>query len=272
MGRFLESMGCVAAYAACLGIAVIGVGCGGESVGEQIRGGNGGTGGVFVVPESVDSTCREFCANENEGSTCGPSARPGSFNPGSSDVRQCYERCLSGYEASTGVCRDEWIDILECHIDLECEDLFGDCDSVEAIFNECVQRANNRDYCEANCPDFNIAQCEQDTTDCQAFAVANTYCDSICPTQEREQCIAQHIASGTCDYQEATDSCRAYCSGQDLSQCVDQWRSIGACEFNDGWTACLQYCPPIGSASTECADYWDATGMCPDPGTGGIRW
>ena len=45
MGRFLESMGCVAAYAACLGIAVIGVGCGGESVGEQIRGGNGGTGG-----------------------------------------------------------------------------------------------------------------------------------------------------------------------------------------------------------------------------------
>ena len=35
MGRFLESMGCVAAYAACLGIAMVGVGCGGESVGER---------------------------------------------------------------------------------------------------------------------------------------------------------------------------------------------------------------------------------------------
>ena len=35
MGRFLESMGFVAAYAACLGIAVIGMGCGGESVGER---------------------------------------------------------------------------------------------------------------------------------------------------------------------------------------------------------------------------------------------
>ena len=32
MGRFLESMGCVAAYTACLGIAVIGVGCGGEGL------------------------------------------------------------------------------------------------------------------------------------------------------------------------------------------------------------------------------------------------
>ena len=35
MGRFLESHGCVVAYAACLGIAMIGVGCGGESVGER---------------------------------------------------------------------------------------------------------------------------------------------------------------------------------------------------------------------------------------------
>jgi len=34
MGRFLESMGCVAAYAAYLGIAVIGVGCGGEDTGD----------------------------------------------------------------------------------------------------------------------------------------------------------------------------------------------------------------------------------------------
>ena len=34
MGRFLESMGCVAACAACLGIAVIGVGCGGEDTGD----------------------------------------------------------------------------------------------------------------------------------------------------------------------------------------------------------------------------------------------
>ena len=35
MGRFLESMWCVAACAACLGIAVIGVGCGGESTGDS---------------------------------------------------------------------------------------------------------------------------------------------------------------------------------------------------------------------------------------------
>ena len=35
MGRFLESAWFTAAYAACLGIAVIGMGCGGESVGER---------------------------------------------------------------------------------------------------------------------------------------------------------------------------------------------------------------------------------------------
>jgi hypothetical protein len=35
MGRFLESMWCVAACAACLGIAAIGVGCGGEGTGDS---------------------------------------------------------------------------------------------------------------------------------------------------------------------------------------------------------------------------------------------
>ncbi|MGB5284367.1 MAG: hypothetical protein WBN29_07635, partial [Polyangiales bacterium] len=35
MGRFLESMGCVGAYAAWLGIAMVGVGCGVESAGER---------------------------------------------------------------------------------------------------------------------------------------------------------------------------------------------------------------------------------------------
>jgi hypothetical protein len=35
IGRFLESMWCVAACAACLGIAVIGAGCGGEGTGDS---------------------------------------------------------------------------------------------------------------------------------------------------------------------------------------------------------------------------------------------
>ena len=243
--------------------AVMASGCGesttGGSAGTSGNAGSGGVGGAPPPPPpppAVDQSCRDWCANEPEG----PSCHQGPFE----SVQPCYEDCLRDYQnEAERQCGDEWIAIKDCQLDLDCEDLFGDCDPLDAALDECHQRAWNRDYCEANCPDFNITQCEQDTTECRQFAAANSYCESHCPTQDREECIAQQIATGTCEYREATSYCRNYCTAQDLSQCIDQWLSSGACEFNDGWTACSQFCPPIGSASRECADYWDATGMCP---------
>jgi hypothetical protein len=50
-------------------------------------------------------------------------------------------------------CGDEWIAIKGCQLDLECADLFGDCDSIEDVFSECVEatgnpRSRNLVYCE----------------------------------------------------------------------------------------------------------------------------
>jgi hypothetical protein len=64
-------------------------------------------------------------------------------------------------------CGGEWIAIKDCQLDLDCVDLFGDCDAVADAHRECDRLARNREYCEANCPDFDIAQCEQDTTECR---------------------------------------------------------------------------------------------------------
>jgi hypothetical protein len=86
-------------------------------------------------------------------------------------VQPCYEKCLRDYQTEAArECGDEWIAIKDCELDLECEDLFGDCGSVGAAFDECVQLARADDYCE-----------------------------SQCPTQDRDECIAQYLETGTCD-------------------------------------------------------------------------
>jgi len=170
---------------------LLALGCGETATGSGGMTGTGGTAGTGGAggapppppPASVDRTCRSWCANEPEGFSC--------YQGSPESVQGCYEDCLSDYQNEAArQCGDEWIAIKDCQLDLDCDDLFGDCDSVEDAHDECLVRAANRDYCEANCPDFDITQCEQDTTECRQFAQANAYCDSNCPTQDREQCRA----------------------------------------------------------------------------------
>ncbi len=168
-------------------MALLAFGCDGATTGGT--GGTAGTGGAPPPPASVDRTCRDFCANEPEGFSC--------FNGPPELVEGCYEQCLSDFQ-SYGSCGDEWIAIYDCHIALECDDLFGDCDSALEPLDECVRLANNRLYCEANCPELDIAQCEQDTAGCVAFASASRHCESACPTQDRGQCIQQYLSTGVC--------------------------------------------------------------------------
>jgi len=77
-------------------------------------------------------------------------------------VQTCYEDCLGTYQQEVQrQCGDEWIAIRGCLVHLECEDLFGDCDPIEEVFNECVEQANNRVYCETTCPEVDLAECVQ---------------------------------------------------------------------------------------------------------------
>jgi hypothetical protein len=154
-------------------------------------GGSAGTGGTAPPPPSVDQTCRDWCANETGGFSC--------YQGPPTSVQVCYEGCLRAYRNELQrQCGDEWIAIKACQVELECEDLFGDCDSVEDAFDECVRLADNRAYCEANCPELDLVSCEQDTTECREFAEANTYCESFCPTQDRQECIDQYLSTGSC--------------------------------------------------------------------------
>ena len=237
----------------------------GTSDGRLGSGGVGGTGGTSGMggtveppppPQAVDETCRDWCANEGEGASC----HEGPFE----SVQPCYESCLATYQQEVGrQCGDEWIAIKNCQLDLGCADLFGDCDSTENAYSECVTRASDREYCAGNCPDLDPNEC--DTAKCQA----NQYCESACPTLDRNQCIEQRISVDMCEHHEAVSQCRQYCAGQDLNECVSQWLADGRCEFNDGFGACISFCEPIGSASSVCADYWEQNGECPPPGTGG---
>ena len=227
--------------------------------GSSGAGGGSGTGGIVPPPPppAVDRTCRDWCANEPEGFSChqGPVE----------SVQACYEDCLEDYQREVGIqCGDEWIAIKDCEVDIECKDLFGDCDATAEAFDECVRLSANRDYCRTSCPDFDLAECEDDTTECADFAAANGYCEAQCPTQDRAQCIEQRTLTGTCDYAAATDSCRQFCSRQDLSACVEQWRSTGRCDFDSGVAACQGFCPSVGAPLDYCAEYWETTGMCPD--------
>jgi hypothetical protein len=151
-------------------------------------------------------------------------------------VKPCHEDCLEDYQREAErQCGDEWIAIQDCQLDLDCEDFFGDCDSVEDVHDECLQRAANRDFCEANCPDFDLAQCEQDTTECRQLVDANSFCESRCPNQNREACIAQYIAGGTCD-----DGCPAgeiWCDGACTPEIEPTLAGIQASVFDISCTA-----------------------------------
>jgi hypothetical protein len=184
----------------------VGVWACGDTGTSDGRSGDGGSGGTPPPPANIDQACRAWCANEPEGLSChqGPAG----------SVQGCYEDCLRDYQnEAERQCGEEWIAIKDCQLDLDCEDLFGDCDSVEDAHDECFQRAANRDYCEANCPEFDLGQCEQDTTECSEFALANSYCASNCPTQGREQCIEEYSSTGTCDRVEV--SCGELCGWPD---------------------------------------------------------
>ena len=142
MGRFLESMGCVAAYAACLGIAMVGVGCGGEdtrdSRGTRVEGtepgdcedgadndadglfdcadpsceasplcdggagGNSGTGGVGGSVLCADVDCDD--QNECTAGTCNPTDGECAHTH-VTDGTSCDFEGLPGV-CTTGVCED----------------------------------------------------------------------------------------------------------------------------------------------------------------------
>jgi hypothetical protein len=226
------------------------------SGGTAGTGGTAGVGGAPPPPPSVDKSCREWCSNEPEGFSChqGPPE----------SVQDCYESCLAQYQsAELRECGEEWIAIRDCELAQECEDLFGDCDSKEDDLDECYRLSNNREYCEANCPQLDVGQCEQDTTECRALVQAASYCQTNCSTQDLEECIQEHVETGTCTYQEATNACKTYCARQDLQECVDEWLATEGCEYDGGAAACGVLCPTYEPQS-YCAEYWEQNGDCPD--------
>ncbi len=155
-------------------------------------------------------------------------------------------------------CGEEWFAILTCQLDMECEDLFGDCYVPGGDYDECARLASEREYCEAVCPMFDLEECVQDPAPCRAKG----YCDFNGPSQDLDECMEQYTATGVCTYQAATTSCRSYCREQDLNTCVDQVLATGECEFDDGFGACAVLCPDF-QPRAYCASYWGDNGMCP---------
>ena len=53
-------------------------------------------------------------------------------------MQTCYEECLSRYRTEDlRGCGDEWIAIKNCQLDIDCQDLFGDCGEIEAAWASC---------------------------------------------------------------------------------------------------------------------------------------
>jgi hypothetical protein len=238
----------------------------GGTGGATGTGGTSGTGGMTVViPANVDQACRDFCGNEPGGLTCGPDADIEGFSPGGGTTQYCYENsCLRTYENTDAACRDKFIEILQCHTALECDDMFGDCDSHAVTYYECTQTESYRRFCADNCPHLDEAACVADRTECNQFLSAGEYCDDRCPTQDRNQCIQQRMSTGTCELRDATSSCREFCSQQDLSQCIEQLRSTSRCDFdNNAVGACALLCPPAGGYNFLCVAHWEQYNQCP---------
>ena len=144
---------------------------------DKGEGGTGGTGGAPPPPANVDQTCRDWCANEPEGFSChqGPAE----------SVEGCYQDCLDGYQFAKRVygCGDEWIAIRNCQVELDCEDLFGDCDTFDDQLRECRQPADTPAPCEQLCP--NMA-CQRDFNSptpkaCEVtLECSEVNCESVC--------------------------------------------------------------------------------------------
>jgi hypothetical protein len=107
----------------------------------------------------TDLTCRDWCVNEPQGSSC--------HQGPPESVEDCHEDCLQGYrkEEEQSGCGDAWIRIKICQLDFECEDPSGECDWHEEVLDSCR---------------------------------ANSYCQANCPTQDRQECIEQYLATGLC--------------------------------------------------------------------------
>lgn len=200
-----------------------------------------------------DQACREWCANEPENFSC--------FQGSIAAVADCYRNCgaTHQYEAER-LCDEEWLAILNCEIDLDCYDLFGDCDPQRLVYRDCVQRGDARVWCETNCPDFDLAECVADSSECSALR----FCESACPTQDQEECLAERVNLGTCSTADATSNCRQYCRTQDLGECVDEWLSTGQCDFDTTDSICRFVCPDVGLPFGYCVDYYDNYGRCPE--------
>jgi hypothetical protein len=189
------------------------VGCTETTTGNGGSGGaagSGATGGTPPPPGSVDQTCRDWCANEPEG----PSCHQGTFE----SVQPCYEKCLRDYqvEEEQRQCGGEWIAIKDCQLDLDCADLFGDCDPFTDTYNECLRLAENREYCEATCPELDPHQCAQDMSECR--------CNTRCPELDLQQCVQD---MSEC---HAVFACATRCRMQDPEECVRQYLSTGECQ------------------------------------------
>ena len=130
--------------------------------GSGASGGTGGAGGAVEIPASTDTTCRAYCANEPGGTSCGMNGSAPGLSGGDT-VQLCYENCLASYEQEASLasaCEEEWIAILECYVDLDCDDLFGDCDPAVQAYSGCnpgEPQTRNLVYCEN--PDVAAPSC-----------------------------------------------------------------------------------------------------------------
>lgn len=136
----MRNLSLIAVVAAAL------AGCG-ETSGDSPRG------------ETADVTCRDWCANEFDG----PSCHQGSFDT----VQLCYQECLSDYEEQVArSCSVEWIAFKDCQLELDCNDLFGDCDIAEQEHANCV--ATEEAQCEAESTFAQVQQQVFEETGCTA--------------------------------------------------------------------------------------------------------
>lgn len=208
----------------------------------------GGTG-----PDAADQTCRDWCANEPQEFSC--------FVGSVDQVAGCYHDCLATYgQAEAMQCGDEWIAILGCELDFDCYDLFGECQEFDIELQECIRRGDRVDWCEASCPEFVLAECIEDPSECNAAR----YCEASCPTQDPDECAAEYLATNTCSTAGATSSCRQYCPMQDLDECIAEWTATERCEFETAEDVCRFVCPEAGVSFAYCVSYYDENGVCPE--------
>ena len=256
-------LACLALIIACGetsdGSGRTGIGGNDGTGGSSGMAGTGGTGGEFVTPANIDRMCRDFCANADGGEDCGPVNCGRFFScSSSSDIQGCYESCQDDYQRHVegqdafGTCRagwecfdyparcpEEWLARLTCVLDdFECNDLFGDCDSLTDTLSECYaatsqeERTQRVQWCEESCPGYsgecgaqNVWQCWPGIPlDCSDFQNPPEGCGEFCQyDQDCERfgfqtycfngmCAAEctYSGDGACDADEVCDEGRCY--------------------------------------------------------------